>query len=790
MPEKIVSVKATEQYVKDYREYALYVERHRTTPEFRDGLKPVQRRIIYTAKFVSNAVERRKSADIIGSTMGHYHPHGDTSIQGALYTMVNWFQTKIPLFTGQGNFGNTYQNAPAAPRYTEVKLSKFTQECILDELTSFKEVVDWEPTYDNSRKEPSFLPCKVPLLLINGCTGISVGDKVDVPSHNIDEVIDVTIALIKNPNTNFVLIPDHCQSCEIVDTDWVDINSKGFGNYKVRGVIDIEPYNGHEKKYKDCMTLVIKSCPNLTFLETIVNKLEDMIKTNKIIGIIDMEEQSTIDNMRFVIVLKPGTDPNYIRNEIYRNTSMLQTARVNLKVLDISDKENPAKRLSYRGYLRAWIEFRKITKLRYYEHKLQKLMTRLHVIELYVMAIEKGISEDIINIIKGTKNTDDNQLIETLIKKCKITDIQAKFFINCELKKLSKGYYNSFKQEQERLIQEVKECNDIVLTNGAIEQVIIDELLDIKAKYGEPRKCRIIPESEINGIATGTFKVIITENGFIKKIGAEDNITKPKNDNIKFVVTGDNSKSILIFDEFGKVFNIPINKIPFADKNSNGIDIRLINKYINSKITTVIYEPIMEQYSKGFIVTLTKEGFIKRMTTTDFLSVPASGIVYCKLDGDDKIIDLLLFNNNAEIIVYGSKKALRIDINDIPILKRNSRGCISMSSKTTQVEGMSVISKSFKDIVVVTKNGYINKIIPDCIQKGRSKAGSNVIKLGKTDNIVAIYGINPTDTLNIILAPTGEIIEIPVNTIPTGTSISNGTKMIKGGDIVRVIKKG
>ena len=230
MPEKIVSVKATEQYVKDYREYALYVERHRTTPEFRDGLKPVQRRIIYTAKFVSNAIERRKSADIVGSTMGHYHPHGDSSIQGALYTMVNWFQTKIPLFEGQGNFGNTYQNVPAAARYTEVKLSKFTQECILDELTSFKEIVDWEPNYDNSRKEPSFLPCKVPLLLINGCTGISVGDKVDVPSHNINEVIDVTIELIKNPKAKFVLVPDHCQACEIVDTDWVDINAKGFGN--------------------------------------------------------------------------------------------------------------------------------------------------------------------------------------------------------------------------------------------------------------------------------------------------------------------------------------------------------------------------------------------------------------------------------------------------------------------------------------------------------------------------------------------------------------------------------
>lgn len=789
MSEKIVQVEAYNQYVKDYREYALYVERHRTVPEFRDGLKPVQRRIIYTAKFITNAVENKKSANIIGSTMGHYHPHGDSSIQGALYTLTNWFQTKVPLFTGQGNFGNTFQNVPAAARYTEVKLSDFTKECIVDELSTSKEIVDWEPNYDNSRKEPSFLPSKVPLLLINGCTGISVGDKVDVPSHNINEVIDVTIALIKNPNAKFVLIPDHCQECEIVDTNWAEINAKGFGNYKVRGIIEAQPYNGPEKRYKGLMTLVIKSCPNLTFLESIIGKLEEMIKTNKIIGILDMEEQSKENEMRYVIVLKPGTDPNYIKNEIYKNTSMLQTARVNLKVLDINDKENPTKRLSYRGYLQAWIDFRKLTKLRLYEHKLQNTMTRLHTINMYIMAFEKGISDDIIELIKSNKSTDDTELIEKLIKKCKITDIQAKFFINCELKKLSKGYFNSFKQEQAVLTQRVNEYSNIVLTDGAIEQVIINELMNIKTKFGEPRKCRLIPESEINGVASGEFKIIITENNFIKKIGVDDNITKPKNDTIKFVLSGDNSKSILLFDEFGKVYNIPISKIPFADKNSNGIDIRLINKYINSKITSVIYEPMMEMYSKGYIVTLTKDGFIKRMTTTDFLSISTSGLVYCKLDGDDKVIDILLFNNNAEIVVYGSKKALRIDINDIPILKRNSRGCISMSSKTTKVEGMSVISKAFKDIVIITKNGYINKVIPDCVQKGRGKAGSNIIKLGKTDNIVSIYGANPNDILHATISPTGEIIDIPVSNIPAGTSIGTGTKMIKGGDVVKV-KKG
>lgn len=790
MPQKIISVQASEQFRKDYQEYALYVERHRVVPEFRDGLKPVQRRILFAAKTICDAaVSNRKSADIIGSTMGKYHPHGDSSIEGALYNMVNWFQTKIPLFTGQGNFGNTYQNVPAAARYTEVRLSKFAINCILDELSLSKEVVDWEPNYDNSRKEPSFLPCKVPLLLINGCTGIAVGDKVDVPSHNICEVIDATINMIKNPNLkSVVLIPDHCQACEIVDTDWKAI-SKGFGTYKVRGIVDIEPYIGVERKYKDCQTLVIKSCPNLTFLETVINKLEEMIKSNKITGIIDMEEQSTETQMRFVIVLKPGTDPNYVRTELYKNTALMQTQRVNLKVLDINDKENPTKRLSYAGYLRAWIDFRKLTKLRLYENTLQKKMTRLHMIELYIWAIESGEADKIINIIKSNKTTDDSVLIEQLIKKCNVTDIQAKFFINCELKKLSKGYLANYKQEQAKLVKETNWYRDCILTDGVIESNIIQELIDIKAEYGEPRKCKIITESEANGITAGMFKVVITEGNFIKKICENEALTKPKNDNIKFVITGDNSKSILLFDVFGKVYNLPISKIPFADKGSNGVDIRLINKYINSQITAVIYEPILEQFRNGFIVTLTQTGFVKRMTTTDFIAVPPSGLVYCKLDDNDKIIDLLLFGNHAEIVVYGSKKALRIDINDIPILKRNSRGCVSMSSKTTKVEGMSALNKKFSDIVIVTKNGYINRIIPDSVVKGRSKAGSNVIKLGKTDNIVSIYGVNNNDTLVCLITPTGEAIEIPIATIANGTSIGTGNKMIKGGEVVKVYKK-
>lgn len=790
MPEKIRQVNSTQQFRTDYIEYALYVERHRVVPELRDGLKPVQRRIIYAAAAHSKAKETKvKSADIIGSTMGKYHPHGDSSIQGALYVLTNWFQTKMPMFYGQGNFGNTFQNVPAAPRYTEVMLSKFAIECVIGDLVQYKEIVDWEANYSNSLMEPSFLPCKLPLLLINGSTGIAVGDKVDIPSHNINEVIDATIALINDPKANIVLIPDHCQACEIVDTDWKKINKIGFGNYKVRGVVDIQKYNGIKSKYKGYDTLVIKSVPNLTFLEGIVEKIEQMIKENKIVGIVDMEENSDINNMAFCIVLSPGTDPNFIRTELYKNTNLMQTARVNLKVLDINDKEHPAKRLSYKGYLQAWIDFRKITKLRYFENRLQKKMTRLHMINNFIEAIESGKADEVIKMIEKNPSADDSVLMELLIKKCGITDIQARYFIDNQLKKLSRGYLKRYKEEQAELIADTEHCRHMVLTDGAIEQEIIAELVDIRARYGEPRKCKLITEAEAEGITAGTFKIVITEGNFIKKVPEAEALTKPKNDSIKFVLVGDNSKDILLFDSFGKVFNVPISKIPFADKGSNGIDIRLINKYINSSITAVVYQPTMEHFKKGYIVTLTKHGFIKRMVTTDFLAVPTSGLVYCKLDQGDQIIDMLLFGNNAEVVIYGDKRALRIDINEIPILKRNARGCTSMNSKTVKVEGMSAMTKTFTDFVIVTKNGYINRVIPDSVQKGRSKAGGNVIKLGKTDKIVAVYGVTNADVLTCLIAPTGEAVQIPVASIPNGTTISTGEKMIKGGEVVKVYKQ-
>lgn len=783
MPEKIIVGNVLDQYHSDYQIYALYCEMNRCVPKDKDGLVPVQRRLVHCAYEYCHASSFLKCANIIGQTMSNEHPHGDEGIKSALYTLISWYQTKYPLFIGKGNFGNTYTNTGAATRYTETKLSPFTYYCVLDELIKHKEVVDWTWTYDKKSKEPLYLPVKVPLLLLNGSMHMSVGDKVDIPSHNICEVIDQVIALIQNPNHEVVLVPDHCQRCEIIDTDWAEICRRGFGTYKVRGIIEIKDYFGKTKKYKGRKVLAIRSCPNLTYLGTVMASIEKLVKDNKIIGIEDVEDESEIDDMNYILILRPGVDPNFVREAIYQNTRLQSTFRVNMKVF-IDDGENVyTKRTSYTEYLKNFILYRMITKLRLYEISLQDIKTRLHVVENYIWAVESGkIDDEVLAMIRKQKNVDDDAMMEALIKKCKITDLQAKFIMNMDVKKLSQGYYKQFCAERDDLVRKEQECIDAITIDGRMEQIIIQELLDIKQKFGDPRKCRIISESEASGIPQGTFKITISEQGFVKKFSVEDNITGTKTgDSVKYVTVGDNTKNLLVFDINGKVYNLPISKIPFSDKNAPGTDIRVINKHINAPLSSIIYEPVLESYKKGYIVTVTKNGYIKRMTVEDFLSVPPSGLVYSKVDQGDYIVDILLFKNEkADIVVYNQAKALRMNISDIPILKRNSRGNISMGGSNHEVSGISVVKHNCTEVLGITAKGYINKISPDAVPIGRTKAGKNVIKLTKGDYLVSVLGTNESSNIRCLLS-NGQLLDIPANTIPMCSSISSGTRINSTG---------
>ena len=700
--------------------------------------------------------------------------HGDSSIYDTMKPLANWFECNMPLIYGEGNWGTMSGDPAAASRYTECRLSKFCIDAVLGDLIDAPESADWSPTYNESTMEPNYIPVKVPLLLINGSFGIGLGLRADIPSHNLNEVIDATLALMDNPNIDITLIPDHNLPCEIYDTDFSKISRMGFGHYKIRGKIDLEDYHGKK-------ALIIRSIPNQTYLDSVLEKLDNLIKSKKLIQIDAYYDQSTQKEMKCVIVLKHGADPNYVKDVLYKNTNLEQTIRVNFETLN---GFNPI-RMSYKSYLLSFLDFRRMTKFRVYSNKLQDVQTSIHERDAFIKILESGQVDEVINRIKKQKGTDDTELIEWLIKNFKITDLQSKYIINASLKKLSLGYLEKYKQEAAELEIVKADLMNRIMDDRVIEQDIRQELLDIKKKYGRPRNCTVISANEGSEIPKGEMVVCITERNFIKKVPSGTSLGNFRNDSIKSIIRIDNTDNILLFDATGRVFKLPVHKIPFTDKNSNGTDIRFMNKLLTANISAIIPESVMKKLSekghhnnKNYLVTLTSSGLIKRMDLDDFLTVPLSGIIYAKIDKEDSIKDIVIAHSNFSIVVYANRKATIFKVNDIPYLKRNTKGSKAISG-VDSVDGICVIHNNCTDIVTITESGKINRInltqgLPNA--GGKGKSGFNLIKLSQNDKIVGVVSGNENDAIHIKCINEDSIINI--TDLKIGSSISTGDKIL------------
>lgn len=769
--ENIIDVVASEQHQEDYLRYAVYTLYSRVMPDYRDGLKPVQRRILWAMYNDAKAIDHTvKSTTVVGAVIGYWHPHGDASAYGAIRPMVNWFESKVPLVDKQGNFGDLSGHRESAARYTECKLSKFTIDCIIGDLQMTKEAVDWEPNFDNTRMEPAYLPCAVPLLLINGTFAIGVGKKPQIPSHNLNEVIDATLALIKNPNAEVVLVPDHCLPCEIVDTDFAAISRTGFGYYTVRGVIDIE-------KYENKTALVIKSLPNLIFLDSVVEKIEQMISNKKLVQIEKHFDQCTDTEMRYVIVLKNGADPNYVRDVIYKNTPMESRERINFEALN---NLNPI-RMNYRSYLLSFIDHRKLTKFRVFTNRLRVTQTRIYEREAYIKALESGYIDEIISMIRKMKGNDDDKLAEYLIKKLDITMSQALFIMNIPLKRTNVGSLPKFKKELKDLQERKKQYMEIIVSDEKLTQVIVDELLMIKKKYGQPRMCKIVKDTGTVEIPKGAMTVIFTENNFVKKVPFGQPIGSFRGDSPKISINVDNSDAILIFDNTGKVFRLNVNDIQFSDP----VDIRYMIKSLTANITNIIPEFVFKNANKNcpsYLITLTKNGLIKKMDIADFVSIPSSGLIYVRLDQGDFVQSVEFGTDYHNAIVFSDKKALNYPVDMISQMKRNAKGNKTFSNGS--VDGLTIIPAQNQvnnqdpslSILVITENGRFNKLPVSSLPKLDSvKKQFQVIKLGR-DKIVSIHLVNDNST--IMIKTLGNLLSIPVNTIKPSSTISTGEKLI------------
>ena len=784
MKDKIIQVDSREESKHGMARYSLYILYNRYVPDIRDGLKPVQRRILTTMFYDIHNLSlntKRKSANTVGTCMGKYHPHGDSSIYSAMKPMTNWFESKVPLLTYDSASGSIQGGDQAQMRYTESYMSQFAVECVMGELAETKQVVNWQKTFDNHNDEPESLPVKVPLLLVNGTFSIAIGTRVEIPPHSLNDVIDATITLLHNPNAKIVLIPDQCTKCEIVNTDWKKISNMGFGNFVVRGIIA----NGEDKHGQ---YLSIQSTPDIVWANNIVEKIEELIKDNKLIQVTDIQDHSTKSQLDIRVYLKHGADSNYVKQVLYKNTQLQVTKRVNFEVLNGMDIQ----RLSYKAYLLYFLEYRKNVKFRLYNFRLQKTETRLHQIDTYIKILESGDIENIVHMIRNQASMDEDYLINWLVKKLNITDLQATFVLRTQLKALSKGNLHKYKEEQKQLLKAADTYVKYITNEKLIEDEIENELLAIREKYGSPRKSVIISESEASDIPEGEFKVVITESNFVKKMQVNDPIKAYRGDNAKFAVIADNAKDLLLFDQMGKVFRMQVHKVPFTEKNSAGTDVRLLVKKLTSNIISCMYIPILEllanKKSKYYLAIVTTKGLIKRIDLNDVINATPSGVTYTKLNKGDSVKDIIVVNGKSDIVVYTKSKALRMPVEATPYLKRSTLGNIAMKT-TENIDGMSVITGETTDIVVVTNKGKFNRFSTAGLPiSDRNKSGNKVIKLAKGDYIHNIFSCNPNYILRVIRPD--ETVDINVADIPIGSSVSAGTKMCKDGIIkVELIKK-
>ena len=776
MSETILQLDSVGLYKEDMFRYGIETNRRRSIVDVRDGLKLVQRRIL-DVMFNDEpcATKYVKTAAIVGTTMKKSHPHGDASIKDAIKPMVNWWEISVPLIQTKSNFGSMQGDGAAAPRYTEIKLSDFCLDCVIGDLRKSKDVVDWVDTFDYRDKEPEYLPVAVPLLLIEGTYGIGVGLRAEIPKHNINEVIDATINLIKDPSAPVVLVPDHCMPCEIVEANWKKISNTGHGNYKVRGIIDIEQKG-------ESSQLVIKSVPDRVNFDKgnaenggVKYKILDMVKDGKLPQITAIEEHSRGTEMRIVIKLRKGSDPNYVRDVLYKNTQLEGTYTVNFEVLDGIEPM----RMSYKSYLEFFIQQRMIIKFRMYANRMQEANTRYHKLSSYVEVLESNKLDQILDVIKKQKEINDTNLVETLIKKFDLTDIQATFIINSTYKTRSAAYINAYKKEMAELSVKLDHYIDMITHDEKITQEIIDELYEFKKKYGRPRKCKIVRKKDINHIPEGVFNVVITENNYIRKLSISDNILSIKSDNPQHIMQVDNAENILLFTSGGKVFNLPVHKIPITERNNAGTDIRILVKGLTSEIVKMMYLPKIKELStkikeKYFMVVLTENNTIKKLNLEDFLNVPPSGILYTKLNNGDKVVSVSIVEENSNIVIYSDRKALCVPLVQIPHYKRNSLGVAAMDTKE-KIDGFTPVELDNTDVVVITGNGKINKFsITGLNISDRYRAGSNVIKLGKNDFIRSIHCVKDNDIIKITTKT--DKIEIPVSQLQRGSSISSGDK--------------
>jgi len=794
--DKILAKEITEELKTAYLDYAMSVIVSRALPDVRDGLKPVQRRILYAmgeAGFWHNA-KFRKSASIVGEVLGKYHPHGDMSVYDTLARMAQPFSLRYPLIEGQGNWGSIDGDAPAAMRYTEARLSVLAEEMLQD---LDKETIILQDNYDGTRKEPVVLPAKLPNLLINGTSGIAVGMATNIPSHNLGEVCDAVVYLIEHPNAeikdllNFIQGPDFPTGGVIYNRQSLEeVYATGRGAVTIRAAAEIQ-----ERKSGQ-FDIVISEIPYQVNKATLLEKIAELIQDKKIEGIKDIRDESDKNGLSITIQLKNDAHSQKILNNLFKHTDLQKDFHINF--LALIDGIQP-QTLSLKGLLEQFIKHRQVIIYKRSEFDLNKAKNRLHILEGLLKAL-KNI-DAVIKTIKASKNRDEAKV--KLIKNFKLTNLQAEAILEMKLQTLVGLERQKLEEEAELKRKEIKDLDEILRNPKKILQIIKEETLELKKKYGDGRRTKVInaPIGEFQEedlIPAQEVVIMMSQDGYIKAFEPETIRTQKRGgkgiigfdvkeeDKIQHILSANTHDNLLFLTSRGKIFQLRAFEIPMASRTSRGKSIfNFIELPKNESIAAIVAYPNNLKNAEGFLVIITKNGLVKKMLLSDLINVRRSGIIAIKLKEGDELKDAKIVQPNDEIIVlsaYG--KALRFSEKDLRPLGRLATGVLGIKLKKDDVvRGFDVIKPQLKSgmLFVVMEKGFGKRTdLKEYRLQHRGGQGVKTAKITeKTGKVVDIQLIPQEIKEILLISKKGVLIKTDLSNISQQSRISQGVRIIK-----------
>ncbi len=758
--EKIIPVYIEDEMKGSYIDYAMSVIVGRALPDIRDGLKPVQRRILYTMKELNlwHNKPYKKCARIVGTCLGQYHPHGDAAVYEALVRMAQEFSLRYPLIDGQGNFGSIDGDPAAAQRYTEARLEAIAEEMLKD---IDKDTVNFIPNFDNSLKEPAILPAVLPNLLINGSSGIAVGMSTNIPPHNIGEVASAIVKLVDDPEATIEEImkdikgPDFPTGGIICGRKGIKrAYSKGKGQIKVRAKACVEV----EKQGRE--SIVITELPYQINKTALIEQIAALIQDKKIEGIRDLRDESSKEGIRIVIELRKGQDSQVVLNYLYKHTQLETTFGIIMLAL----VGNQPRILNLKQTLSLYIDHRKDIITRRTRFDLHKAEARAHILEGFKIALKH--LDDVIKTIKRSKEPKDAQ--EALIKKFSLTEKQAKAILEMQLQRLTSLEREKIEKEYLELIKTIERLRSILGNPKKILQIIKEETLALKEKYEDPRRTEIIGEVEEldieDLIAKENMVITISHSGYIKRIPISSyrkqkrggrgvvGASLKEEDFVEHLFIASTHDYILFFTDEGRVYWLKVHEIPQATRISKGrAIINLIQTLKNENITSFI--PVSEFSGDLNLVMATEKGMIKKTELSAFENPRKGGIKAITLKDKDRLIACCLTDGKDEIVLATEKgRAIRFDESEVRRMGRTAAGVKGIRlAKDDRCIGMEIAKKD-TDLLTVTSNGY-GKRTPINKYKSQSRGGRGIINIKvskRNGEVIGIKSVTDSDEIMVI----------------------------------------